>query len=97
VTPDAPLAELVAELEGAGISCLVMGGHAVRYYGLARHTNDVDLQIAHGQWDDLPGLLARTHRSGNAADLEGHADGRWTPGSRPGRQLVGCACRPATR
>jgi hypothetical protein len=43
VNPDARLAEVVSALEVAGVSCLVMGGHAVRFYGISRHTNDVDL------------------------------------------------------
>jgi hypothetical protein len=60
VTPDARLAEVFSQLEGVGVSCLVMGGHAVRFYGLARNTNDVDLHIAPDQWEDLPTRLART-------------------------------------
>jgi hypothetical protein len=36
VTPDGRLAEVVSQLEAAGVSCLVMGGHAVRFYGLSR-------------------------------------------------------------
>ena len=46
MTSDTRLADVVAELETVGISCLVMGGHAVRYYGLARNTNDADLPAA---------------------------------------------------
>jgi hypothetical protein len=71
VTADARLAEVFAELEAAGLSCLVMGGHAVRYYGLARNTDDVDLQIAPRQWDDLAGTLARTKLFAGQAVTEG--------------------------
>jgi hypothetical protein len=39
MTPDARLAEIVAALRAAGIDCLVMGGHAVRY--LRRTTRSV--------------------------------------------------------
>lgn len=39
VTPDQELAEVVTALESVGIRCLVMGGHAVRYYGLDRMTS----------------------------------------------------------
>ncbi len=60
MTADTRLAEVVAELEAVGLSCPVMGGHAVRYYGLVRNTNDVDLRVAPGQWDDLAGALGRT-------------------------------------
>jgi len=38
----------------------VMGGHAVRFYGLARNTNDFDLNVSPDQWDDLAERLART-------------------------------------
>ena len=37
-----------------------MGGHAVRYYGLQRYTNDYDLTIAPDDWDDLAARLSRT-------------------------------------
>ena len=57
--PDARLAEVVSALEAVGISCLVMGGHAVRFYGLSRHTSDVDLHVSPDQWDDLAARLAR--------------------------------------
>jgi len=36
--PDARLAEVFSELKPVGVDCLVMGGHAVRFYGLFRHT-----------------------------------------------------------
>lgn len=35
-----------------------MGGHAVRFYGLVRYTNDFDLHIAPSPWDDLVERLA---------------------------------------
>ena len=59
MTSEERLAEIVSALEGVGISCLVMGGHAVRHYGLARHTDDFVLQISANVWDDLPARLAR--------------------------------------
>jgi hypothetical protein len=37
-----------------------MGGHAVRFYGLQRHTNDFDLTLASAGWDDLADRLTRT-------------------------------------
>ena len=39
MTPDVRLAEVISALEAAGVSCLVMGGHAVRFYELSRYTN----------------------------------------------------------
>jgi hypothetical protein len=45
VNPEVRLAEIVTAIEATGIPCLVMGGHAVRYYGLSRNTIDFDLHI----------------------------------------------------
>jgi hypothetical protein len=53
VTPDEKLAAVITALEGVGIRSLVMGGHAVRYYGLTRMTDDFDLHLASECWDDL--------------------------------------------
>jgi hypothetical protein len=78
VTPDARFAEVVSALEAVGISCLVMGGHAVRHYGLARNTNDVDLHLSAGQWDDLASLLARTTLFVGHIVAEGPS---WRPGA----------------
>jgi hypothetical protein len=78
VTPDVRLAEVVSALEGVGVSCLVMGGHAVRFYGLSRHTNDVDLHVSPDQWDDLASSLARTSLRAGQAILEGPS---WRPGA----------------
>ena len=76
MSPDVRLAEVVSALEVAGVSCLVMGGHAVRFYGLARYTNDVDLHVSPDQWDDLPTRLARTNLLGGQAVREGPS---WRP------------------
>lgn len=43
MTPDQKLALIARSLKNAGIDTLVMGGHAVRYYGIDRNTNDFDL------------------------------------------------------
>ena len=76
--PDVRLAEVVSELETVGVSCLVMGGHAVRFYGLARNTNDVDLHVASPQWDELPARLAKTNLLAGQAVAEGPS---WRPGA----------------
>jgi hypothetical protein len=76
VIPDVRLAEVVTALEAVGISCLVMGGHAVRFYGLTRHTNDVDLYVSPDQWNDLPARLERTNLFAGHAVVEGPS---WRP------------------
>ena len=53
MNPESRLAEIVSALEGAGIPCLVMGGHAVRFYGLSRNTIDFDLHLAPDSWAEL--------------------------------------------
>lgn len=78
MNPDARLAEIVAALEGAGVSCLVMGGHAVRYYGLSRNTIDFDLYVAADHWQDLPGQLARIPLFRELPVIEGPS---WRPQS----------------
>ena len=50
--PEERLAAIVASLESAGLTCLVMGGHAVRFYGFQRNT--IDFHLAPGHWDELP-------------------------------------------
>ena len=60
VTPDERLAAVVSVLESAGLTCLVMGGHAVRFYGLHRYTSDFDLHLSADGWDDLAERLNRS-------------------------------------
>ena len=60
MNPEARLAEIVAALEAVGLNCLVMGGHAVRFYGVDRNTGDFDLHLAPDCWDDLPHALSRS-------------------------------------
>jgi len=43
MSPDERLASIVREIKEAGIDVLVMGGHAVRFYGVDRNTSDFDL------------------------------------------------------
>jgi hypothetical protein len=76
VNSAARLAEIVTALEGVGLSCLVMGGHAVRFYGLDRSTVDFDLHLAPDRWGDLPLLLARSPLGGGQALPEGPT---WRP------------------
>ena len=78
MNPEERLTVVVAALESVGLSCLVMGGHAVRYYGLQRHTNDFDLTLAPEGWDDLVGRLARTGLFPGIGPVEGNS---WRPGA----------------
>jgi hypothetical protein len=78
VIPDGRLAEVVAALEGVGVSCLVMGGHAVRFYGLSRYTNEVDLHISPEQWDDLSASVGQLKLGTGQPIVEGPS---WRPGA----------------
>jgi hypothetical protein len=71
------LAEVVTALEAVGLSCLVLGGHAARYYGLSRTTNDYDFHLAPEGWPDLPQRLARTSLFAGQPVIEGPS---WRPG-----------------
>jgi hypothetical protein len=70
------LASIFAALEAVNLSCLVMGGHAVRYYGFERYTNDFDLTLAPEAWDDLSGRLGRSALFSGAGLIEGPS---WRP------------------
>ncbi|HEV3259646.1 MAG TPA: hypothetical protein VG013_22455 [Gemmataceae bacterium] len=78
MTPEERLAWIVSALESVGLACLVMGGHAVRYYGLQRYTNDFDLTLARDGWDDLADRLARTGLFSGGELVEGNS---WRPGA----------------
>jgi hypothetical protein len=78
VNPEERLAAVARALESVGLSCLIMGGHAVRFYGLRRHTNDFDLTLAPAGWDDLAGRLARTGLFPATGPVEGNS---WRPGA----------------
>jgi len=54
----------------------LMGGHAVRFYGLQRNTVDFDLHLAPDRWDDLPQLLSRTSLYSGEGIPEGNS---WRP------------------
>ncbi len=71
MNPDARLAEIVAALEAVGLNCLVMGGHAVRFYGVDRNTADFDLHLSPDCWDDLPHALSRTSLFAGKPLIEG--------------------------
>ena len=76
MNPDERLADIVRALDSAGLSCLIMGGHAVRHYGLLRYTNDFDFTLAPDAWNALTDRLARSGLFGNAGPVEGNS---WRP------------------
>jgi hypothetical protein len=76
LTAEDRLAFVVSTLESLGVSCLVMGGHAVRFYGFARNTDDFDLHIAPNLWDDLTRRLAGSALFPSGAPVEGDS---WRP------------------
>ena len=50
---DIKLAKIARSLQEAGIDALVMGGHAVRYYGVDRNTSDFDLVTSEESTESL--------------------------------------------
>jgi hypothetical protein len=76
VNPETRLADIFAALEAVGLSCLIMGGHAVRFYGLDRNTGDFDLHLAPEGWDDLPHRLSQAPLFAGQPLIEGPS---WRP------------------
>ena len=70
------LAEILDALEGVGVTCLVLGGHAARYYGVERTTSDFDLHLAPDGWPDLPERLVRSPLLAGRPAIEGPS---WRP------------------
>lgn len=78
MNPEVRLTEIITALETVGLTCLVMGGHAARYYGLQRNTNDYDLHLAPDRWPDLPHLLRQSSLFLGQPVVEGPS---WRPDS----------------
>ena len=77
MTSDERMAEIYAAISRAGIPALVLGGHAVRFYGVERNTIDFDLHL-HMQedaWTRLAETLGEVFR-GRGGILEGPS---WRP------------------
>lgn len=71
-------AEVFEALRRAGIECLVMGGHAVRFYGIDRNTIDYDLAASARRWEDLE---PRVRSAGVVAHGRELVEGpSWRPG-----------------
>lgn len=77
MNPEARLADILTALESVGLSYLVLGGHAARYYGVSRTTSDYDLHLAPDGWDDLPARLSRCALFQSVSVIEGPS---WRPG-----------------
>lgn len=56
---DERLAEICEAIVGSGMRVLVMGGHAVRFYGVERTTIDYDLHLTGADWERLEEVLER--------------------------------------
>jgi hypothetical protein len=78
MTGEERLAAVVTALEGVGVSCLVMGGHAVRFYGFNRNTDDFDLHISTDVWSDLSERLGRSGLFPDGGPVEGDS---WRKGA----------------
>ncbi len=68
---------VVSAIESVGLRCLVMGGHAVRYYGLQRFTNDFDFALAPESCDNLLDTLSNSGLFPGSRPTEGNS---WRPG-----------------
>lgn len=78
MNPACRLAEIVTALEQVGLTVLVMGGHAVRYYGIERNTIDYDLHLSPANWDDLGSRLNQSTLASGGPLAPGPS---WRPGA----------------
>jgi len=46
LSPESRLVQIVAAFRATRVECLVLGGHAVRFYGVSRNTIDYDLVVS---------------------------------------------------
>lgn len=76
MNPEARLADIITALDAAGLNCLIMGGHAVRFYGLDRNTIDYDLHLAPECWEHLTSKLSQTNLFAGKLPIEGPS---WRP------------------
>jgi hypothetical protein len=78
VNPALRLAEIVTALEQVGLTVLVMGGHAVRYYGIDRNTIDYGLHLSPADWNDLDSRLDQSTLAAGGSLTRGPS---WLPNS----------------
>jgi hypothetical protein len=60
MTTDQRLGRIAGELSAAGVDALVMGGHAVRYYGVDRKTVDFDFYTGLSSTDEVRARLNKS-------------------------------------
>lgn len=70
------LARISSALADAGLESLVMGGHAARYYGVERNTNDFDLYVSAPSVEELKARLAGANIPAEFPPQEGPS---WRP------------------
>ena len=70
MNPDGRLVEIAASFERVGLRFLVMGGHAVRYYGISRDTLDFDFHLSLAAKQDLLNCLQKTGLFGSEVPTE---------------------------
>jgi hypothetical protein len=63
-------------LEHAGLQCLVMGGHAVRFYGVGRNTVDFDFYVSAPSMQEVRAAVAKAEAAGEITAREGPS---WRP------------------
>lgn len=78
MTTEQRAAALAEALSALGLRALLMGGHAVRFYGVDRSTVDYDFCLAldRPSWDALPSLLRRSRIIADESFREGPS---WRP------------------
>lgn len=72
----ARLIEIVEALDQGGLPYLIMGGHAVRHYGVDRNTLDFDFHVTA---DSAPGLLERLRKTDFGSRSTLHEGVSWRP------------------
>ena len=68
---DAKLSQIASALRQTGLECLVMGGHAVRYYGVGRNTRDFDFDVSAASVAEVRERLATAQLTGALPPREG--------------------------
>ncbi|MGH8245941.1 MAG: hypothetical protein ACREUU_05860 [Gammaproteobacteria bacterium] len=71
MSPTPRLLEIADALVEAGIVFLIMGGHAVRHYGVDRNTLDFDFHVSMNDAPDLQARLERTRLFSGQRLIEG--------------------------
>ena len=70
MTPDERLAQVASALTQVGLRYLVMGGHAVRHYGISRDTFDFDFHLSRMGGEELGARLRESGLFGETAPRE---------------------------